>query len=404
MVLRQTVLRRSLAVCFAAFVAGSASLAHAQAMRPEVGKPLQQAGDALKAKRYADAAAKVREADNAPGKTAAEQGVIDRMKAAVASASGDTAGMVAVINGGKLPPAEQLRMVQSVAGAYYTQRDYANAATWTQRYFKEGGTDGQMRAILLQSYYLGGDCANVSRTLQGSMQADESAGRAPPEEQLQMLASCYQKSKDTNGYVGAIEKLATYYPKKEYWADLLGRVQTRKGFNPRLGLDVYRLKLASNLMNGANDYMEMAQMALADDQTGEAKKIVDQGFATKVLGTGPDAARQQRLADLANKRYAEGQAALAQEEKDALAARDGNDLVNLGFELVGYGQAAKGISLMEQGIKKGGLRQPEDAKLHLGIAYYLAGQKPKAQQVFKTVGGTDGTADLARLWALQARR
>lgn len=377
--------------------------ASAQAMRPEVGRPLQAAQEALKAKRFADAAAKVREADNAPGKTANEQVTIERMRAAVAAASGDLGTQVAVIQGGKLPPAEQIRMVQSVAGQYYTQRDYANAAVWTQRYLKEGGTDPQMRTILIQSYYLSGDCVNVSRTL-GAAQSDETSGRAPPEEQLQMLASCYQKSKDNAGYFASLEKLAAAYPKKEYWSELLARVQIMKGFSDRLQLDVYRLKLASGLMAGTSDYMEMAQMALGDEYSAEAKKVVDQGYAAKVLGTGADVERQKRLADLTARRFTEGQAGLAKEEAAAMAARDGNDLVTLGYNYVGYGQTEKGLSLMEQGIRKGGLRRPEDAKLHLGIAYLQAGQKAKALQVLKTVGGADGAADLARLWILQSRR
>ena len=375
--------------------------ATAEGLRPEVGRPLQAAQEALKARRYADASAKIREADAASGKTANEQVTIERMRAAVAAASGDVPGQVAVINSGRLPPAEQIRMVQSVAGQYYTQRDYANAATWTQRYLKEGGTDPQMRSILTQSYYLSGDCASLARSLPSG---DESAARAASEEQLQTLASCYQKQKDNTGFVATLEKLATLYPKKEYWADLLGRVQTTRGFSDRLQLDVYRLKLASGLMTATNDYMEMAQMALGDEYFAEAKKIVDQGYANKVLGAGADVERQKRLADLAAKRYTEGQAALAKDEATALQSRDGNDLVAVGYNYVGYGQAAKGVQLMEQGIKKGGLRRPEDAKLHLGIAYLQAGQKAKALQVFKTVGGTDGTADLARLWTLQARR
>ena len=402
LLMRQSLRGFAAGACMAGLLLAS-SVVHAQAMRPEVGKPLQQASEALKSKRYADAAAKVREADGASGKTGAEQATIDRMKAAVAAASGDVSGMVAVIQGGKLPASEQIRMVQSVAGAYYTQRDYANAATWTQRYFKEGGTDSSMRAILVQSYYLSGDCGAVSRSL-GDLSADDSSGRAPPEEQLQMLASCYQRSKDNNGFALALEKLATFYPKKEYWSDLLSRVQRKTGFSDRLSLDVYRLRLASGLMNGPSDYMEMAQMALGDDYTAEAKKIVDQGFASKVLGAGGDVERQKRLADLAAKRFAAGQASLAKEEADALGERDGNNLVTVGYNYVGYGQAAKGIALMEQGIKKGGLRRPEEAKLHLGIAYLQAGQKAKALQVLKTVGGTDGAADLARLWTLQARR
>ncbi len=399
----KTVVKTAAAISCALALLCHAPLVSAQAMRPEVGRPLQAAQEALKAKRYADAAAKVREADNAPGKTANEQITIERMRAAVAAASGDLGTQVAVIQTGKLPPAEQIRMVQSVAGQYYTQRDYANAAVWTQRYLKEGGTDPQMRTILIQSYYLSGDCVNVSRTL-GTPQSDDTSGRAPPEEQLQMLASCYQKSKDNAGYMASLEKLAASYPKKEYWSELLARVQLTKGFSDRLQLDVYRLKLASGLMNGTSDYMEMAQMALGDEYSAEAKKIVDQGYAAKVLGTGADVDRQKRLADLTAKRYAEGQAGLAKEEASAMAARDGNDLVALGYNYVGYGQVDKGLSLMEQGIRKGGLRRPDDAKLHLGIAYLQAGQKAKALQQFKSVGGTDGAADLARLWTLQARR
>ena len=72
-------------------------------------------------------------------------------------------------------------------------------------------------------------------------------------------------------------------------------------------------------------------------------------------------------------------------------------LVNVGFAYTGLGQFDKGIALMQQGIK-GKLKRADEANLHLGIAYLRAGQKAKAQQAFKLVGGTDGTADLARLW------
>ena len=59
---------------------------------------------------------------------------------------------------------------------------------------------------------------------------------------------------------------------------------------------------------------------------------------------------------------------------------------------------------MEQGIRKGGLaNRPQDAKLRLGIAYLMAGQKAKAIEAFNTVGGRHGAADLGRIWAIYAR-
>ena len=101
---------------------------------------------------------------------------------------------------------------------------------------------------------------------------------------------------------------------------------------------------------------------------------------------------------------AEAKATLSADEAEAVKAKDGNALVTVGFNLVVNGQAAKGLGLMQQGITKGGLKRPEDAKLHLGVAQTMAGDNAKAQATFRTVGGNDGSADLARLWALQARK
>ena len=151
--------------------------------------------------------------------------------------------------------------------------------------------------------------------------------------------------------------------------------------------------------------MEMAQLALQADLPSEAKQVVDKGFASGALGTGAEAERHKRLRDLVDQaaRRRRLQRA-AEEETKALPAKSGDALVAVGMNQVYSGQAAKGVQLMQQGIAKGGLKRPEDAKLHLGIAQLIAGDKAKAQATFKTVQGADGTADLARLWMLHARR
>jgi tetratricopeptide (TPR) repeat protein len=122
-----------------------------------------------------------------------------------------------------------------------------------------------------------------------------------------------------------------------------------------------------------------------------------------VLGSGSDGDQQRKLRDTATKQALDDQKIFAQNVKDATAARDGNGLVGLGYAMVTAGQFDKGIALMEQGIKKGGLKQPEEARLHLGIAYLAAGQKAKAIDTFKAVQG-DASGDLARLWLIHAQR
>ncbi|MEO8836446.1 MAG: hypothetical protein ABI364_06875, partial [Caldimonas sp.] len=224
------------------------------------------------------------------------------------------------------------------------------------------------------------------------------------EDRLKLLLNAALKQGDNNAYVYAMEKLVTYYPKKEYWVDLLSRMQRKPNFSERLSLDAYRLSLATGSMTAPADYMEMAQLALQADLPTESKQVVDKGFSSGALGAGPQAERHKRLRDLVDKRLAQDKSSRADDEREASTEKSGDALVAAGLNLVYSGQAAKGVRLMQQGIAKGNLKRPEDAKLHLGIGQLAAGEKAKAQATFKSVQGADGTADLARLWALYARR
>ena len=75
----------------ALLLAGSLTAVHAQSLRPEVGKPLQQASDLLRAGKAKEALAKVGEADRASNKSPAETLMIERMRGAAAQRAGDNA-------------------------------------------------------------------------------------------------------------------------------------------------------------------------------------------------------------------------------------------------------------------------------------------------------------------------
>jgi outer membrane protein assembly factor BamD (BamD/ComL family) len=400
-------LRAALSAAILAAAFGLSPGVHAQgkaeAVRPEIGKPLQAAQGLVRQRNGRAALAEVAKAEAVPNRTAYENFLINQMKGSAASAAGDHETAIrafeAVLGSGRVSGRDATTMVQAVAVAHYQKKDYANAAKWTQRYFKEGGNDPQMRTVLLQSYYLGNDCTSVNRMLSG----EEGGSRKNTEEELQILANCYLRQKDTGGYVNTIEKLVVHYPKKEYWTDLLSRVQKKPGFSDRLGINVYRLKMATGNMASANDYMEAAQLALQAGVPAEAMQIIDKGYQAGMLGKGAEAERHARLKGLAQKQLDESKAKRAQEEQEALAAKDGNALVNVGLNYVYEGNEKKGLSLIEQGIRKGGLKRPEDAKLRLGEAQLHAGQKQKAVQTLREVKGNDGAADIARLWVLNAR-
>ena len=56
--------------------------------------------------------------------------------------------------------------------------------------------------------------------------------------------------------------------------------------------------------------------------------------------------------------------------------------------------------MLETAAKAKDLKHPEDVKLHLGEAYAVAGKKQQAISTLKSVGGTDGTAEVARYFIM----
>jgi len=379
-------------------VIGLSSAVAAEALRPEIGKPLQQAQTQMKAGNHKGALATLRDADKVSNKTANESYLIERVRAAAASSAGDyttaAKSFEALLASGKLSAAERSNFAEGLVGIYMRAGDLNKANETIQRLLKDKD-DPKLRAYLMQNYYKQGNVAALEQELRNA----EKAGRLS-EDQLGMLANIQLKKNDKVGYVNTIEKLATSYPKAQYWTDLLNRVQGKPGFSSRLRVDVYRLQLANNLLKKPSEYMEMAQLVLQAKAPAEAIKIIDKGYKAGALGTGAEAARHQRLKDLAEKNLAEQNKNFAALETEYTAAKDNDALVGLGYALVQAGQADKGLKMMEAAIKAGGLKYADEAKLRLGEAYAAAGKKQQAIAALKTVGGKEGTADLARYWIM----
>ena len=387
--------------------AAQAQAAAGDTVRPEIGKLSKPLQDAIAAKQFPEATAILAQIDAMTGKSAYETYYADTARATIAQGTGDKAGTVAayrkLVDSGRLGPAVQVKTIQQLGARYYELQDYPQAIVWLSRFLKEAGDDRDMRLLLAQSHYLSNDFPNTIKETRALVKADEAAGVKPPEATLQLLVSAATNAKDSAATSEALEKYVLYYPKKEYWNELINRVTARPGHSQRLLLDVYRLKFATGTMNSANDYMVMTQLLLQAGFPGEAKKVADQGYASAVMGGGSasDIRVQQELRDKVNKDAAADLKNLAAGEADAnKPGKDGSGLSNLGFALVQAGQFDKGLALMERGAARGLGVRAEEGKLHYGIAQMLAGRRDDALKTFASVGGSDGAADLARYWAL----
>ena len=385
--------------------ASPAASASAPSVRPEVGKPLQAAQDAAKAGNYKEALARVAEVEAMPGLTPYELFITQRIKGPSAFGAGEVTAAIAsfetVLGSSLLPATDRTPITETTVKLLLQQKEYARAAGWMKLYLADGGANPEIRRLYPQVLSMQGDHAGALRELAPLVAADEAAKRITPEPTLRLLAASQSALKDMPAYIGTLEKLATGTGKPEYWAELIARAGRRDGFaDERLRLDVYRLRRATGVPLDAGELGDMAVRAQQAGLPAEAQALLDEGFASGLLGKDANAAADKKLLETSTKAAALDKAGLADGEASALKAKDGNAAVTLGLAVSATGAHERALALMTQGQAKGGLRRPDDAMLHLGLAQWRAGKIDNAKASFAAAKGADGVGDLARLWAL----
>jgi len=400
-----TGLSAALPTAFAAAAEPAASAASqpANAVRPAFAGPFNAAQEMLKAGNGAGALAKLKELDAITDQTPYEKYLVLRVRAPAEYTINDFNAAVtdfeAIVANPLLPEADKPLMMKTVASIYYSSEQYPKAAQAIQRYLDAGGNEPQMKELLPQAQYAAKDYAAAAKNFRAAVDAEYAAGRVPTEKLLRLEYSSYMGLKDEAGVVSAMEHLAVSYPKADYWRDLIPRVREIDNFADRLVIDYYRLKVQVLGRVEDRERLNYAALAARAGYPGEAKKVLDDAAATKPF-TGADLADANKLRPEVNKAAAADVAQQASNEASARSAKDGNALVSQGLLEAVNDNAAKGAQLIEQGIAKGGIKQPEDAKLHLGYAQARAGRDADAIKTFQSVTGANGQAALAHDWIL----
>ncbi|RZA32076.1 MAG: hypothetical protein EOP92_27910 [Lysobacteraceae bacterium] len=388
--------------------AAAAQAAAKDTVRPDMFKLLDPAGikPLIDAKNFTEVQNRITQAEAMPNRTPYEDYVINRMKLSLALGSENNAAampvMEAILASGRLAPAEQLTYYQALGDANFNAKNYAKAIEWYTRYTKEGGDASKVQRAMTLAQVNSGNFGGAKGTLMANIEAAKKAGQKPTENDLRLLGQEANKAKDTEAYMFALENLVQYYPTDDFWIDLLNRGVGRKaGFDEATyGAAMLRLEMAAVKQMPPEHYTYLAEVALRDGFPAEAKSVLDAGFAAGVLGKGSDAKTHTALRSKATKQAADDAKTIASGEASAAKAKTGAGLVNLGWAYATMDQADKGIGFIQQGIAKGGLKAPDEAKLRLGMAQVRAGKKAEAIQTFQGITGKGGAADLAKYWVL----
>jgi tetratricopeptide (TPR) repeat protein len=374
----------------------------------KVGKILKDVQEDIKNKKYADAITKLKEADGTAGKNAYDQHIINDMLGFCAAHTNDyplaAKSWEAEVEDGMLTPQEQQQKTRALSELNYQLKNYDKAIDYGNRAIKGGFGDEQTRTLVGQAYYLKGDWKGTLHFEESVVDPIIKAGGKPSSEALQLILSSCVKLEDSACQTRALEKLVTYDPKPEYWYNLLFGLMKETASSDTNTLEVYRLMAEVDVLKSADDFTEMAQLALEVGSPGEAQRALQRAMDRNVFTDQRTKEKNQRLLEKAKQAASVDQASLDKVAKEADAGNSGPKNAGMGLAYFGYGQNDKAVDEFTKAITKGGLKNPPETQLLLGIAQLKAGHKDDALKSFKAVKGDPVLERLATLWILHARQ
>jgi hypothetical protein len=374
---------------------------------PALAKNLKAAQDAITKKNYPDALAKLQELDKAPNHSPYDNYVIANFYFQVYVGQKDYAQAISymeqVVNSGFVDPAELPKMTRSLAEQNYQLKNYEKAIEYGNRAIKLGGGTDEFSTLVGQAYYLKGDYKGTLSYFTGVVDADEKEGKVPKEQTLKIMLSACSQLKDSTCETRQYERLVAHYPKPEYWQNLIYslRKSSNASDDTTFNIDLLAAEVGALV---SSDYAEMAQIAMDMALPGDAASILQKGFAKGVFTDQRDKDKYTRLLAAATKQADADKLQLASEEKEADAAKSGDPDVKVGYAYLSYDMYDKAVAAIQHGLAKGGVKNPDEAQILLGVAELKMHNRDQAIKDFKSAKSDPNMARLAALWVIHAQQ
>lgn len=364
----------------------------------KVGKPLKAAQDAIAAKNWDEALARIQEAQAVDPKTPYEQYMTNEMLYYVMVQKRQFKEAGAILEqqlaSGQVPAAELPTKYKTAAALANQNGEPAKAVEFAKKYVELEPGDPVGMTLLGQAYYLQKDYQNAATTMKQVV----AASPKPSEQALNILLQSQAQLKDRAGALATLQALVRGYPKHEYWDDLLSNTlfQTKDARERRY---LYRLMEDTGTLEEGESYAEMGTDLLEGGYPSEAQRILEKGMAANLF-QGVDKERAQVSLEQARKGAAADRSEAAGADKALAAAKTADEMVGIGklyFSLGDYGKAAEAV---QKGIAKGGVKDLDDANMLLAVSRARSNQSAEAQAALAAVKDPR-LAPLATLWKLR---
>jgi len=339
-------------------------------------------------------------AAQAAAKTSDDKCFIAQLQMKAAVDSNNLPGMAAAIAAqqasGAVPAATMVELYEGLGLRQYKAAAYGEASTSFERALQLAPNRSSAVVMLGETRVKQGRVSDALPLYRKAIALETAAGRKAAENWYKRSVAVAYAAKNPLVFDLARD-WATAFPSAKNWREAILIYGDVRQVGDGAMIDLFRLQRIRRALVGNADYARYAQLAVDRGFPGEAKGVLDEGFAATAIDR--NQATIKALYALATAKSAGDRAALAGQAVTALAGAQAKPVMALGEAFFGYGDYVKAAEMFRAAKGKAGV-DPELANLRLGMALAAAGDKTGASAALRLVTGP--SAEIARYWLTYA--
>jgi tetratricopeptide (TPR) repeat protein len=299
-----------------------------------------------------------------------------------------------VVSQPDIPLAMEINTRFTIAQLYFVQEEWQKGIDALLQWFDMTETPNANAYVLLaQGYYQTKDYDKALTNVEKAISMYKEKGKLPKEQWYNLARFLYFEKGNVNKTVDVLEELLTHYPKKQYWVQLSHMYGEQQ--KDALQLAAMDTAYTQDMLDKGTEQVTMAYLYLNGEIPYQAAKVLDKGLKN---GSIDDSSKNYEILGNAYRQAQEIDKAIPAMEAAAARAETGELYARLGNVYLDGDQNKKAITAINKGLKRGGVKRPDTARLVLGMAYFNDKQYDKARSAFEAAGRDERSEDYAKQW------
>ena len=247
--------------------------------------------------------------------------------------------------------------------------------------------------LLANGYFQLKDYDRSLENIQIAIDREESAGKLPKEQWYNLARFIHFDRDNFAEALEILEILIMYYPKKQYWVQASHLYGEQKDEARQLA--ILEATYEQNLLDKSQDLVLLSQLYLNAEVPYPAAKTLEKGFKDEIV---EDESKNYELAGVAWRQAQEVNKSLPMLEKAAAKSEKGELYARLGSVYLDVDKNKEAVTALTKGLKRGGVKRTDQARLALGMAYFNLGEFNSARKAFREAAKDKRARAFAQQW------